>query len=906
MKKALKITGIVLIVFFAILLVLPFVFKGKIMEIAKTEGNKMLQAKFDFTSLDLSFIRNFPKATVTLNNLYIAGVGEFENDTLLSVKEFKVAVNIMSVMGSDGIEISKVILKEPIIHAIVLPDGKANWDIMKETKEVETDTAEASNVMKLALKELVITGARIHYDERQAQMDALINNLNLTLSGDFSADQTTMETDATIDELTYTMGNIMYLNKAKIGANITAEADLKNKLFSLKDNAISLNAIQTSLNGWFKMLPNGYDMDMTVNTSKVQFKDILSLIPAIYNKDFETIKTDGTITMAATAKGLMQGDTLPAFDVNIVIGNAMFQYPSLPQSVKDIQVDASFKNPGGSADLTTIDISKFHFNMAGNPIDFKLHLSTPVSDPNIQASAHGKLDLKAVKQVYPLEGINLQGILDANLELAGRYSYIEQQKYDQFKAEGSLGVQEMKFKGDSIPEVMIEKMLMTFSPQYINLSETKLMVGENDFTVSGNLENMLAYALKGDVLKGKLSVASNYLNLNDFMSNEEKSTKDTVILTALEVPKNIDFNMNATFGKILFEKLEMTNSKGSIHVKDGRVSIDNLSTNSLGGSMLVNGYYSTAENPKQPELNFKLELKNVSFVKTFQTFDMIQKLAPIFENISGNFSSKLDLTTQLKSDYMPILESMKAAGNLSSQEMRVSGVKVMNVLAEKLGNDKLKSISTKDINIPFTIQDGRVTTDAFNLQSGDIKMNLSGSTGLDQTIAYTAKVTLPAKVNLGGILSTANVKIGGTFTKPEISLGVEDMAKDALNVIKGKAEQKLLKALGGKDSTTTAAIQREKAQLVEAATNTAAKLMEEADAAGQKLISEADAAGKKLIDKASNPLAKATAKIAAKKLKEEAESKAKKLKEQANVKGQKLIEEANAKGDALISSKNTK
>lgn len=906
MKKAFKITGIVLIICFAILLVLPFVFKGKIMEIAKSEGNKMLQAKFDFSSLDVSFIRNFPKATITLNNLYIAGVGEFENDTLLSVSELKVAVNVMSVIGNDGIEISKVILKEPAIHAIVLANGKANWEIMKETKEVVTDPKEETSTMKLALKKLEITGARIHYDERQAQMDALINNLNLTLSGDFSADLTTMQTNVTIDDLTYTMGNITYLKNAKIGADITAEADLKNNLFTLKDNTISLNAIQTSLNGWLKMLPNGYDMDMTINTSKVQFKDILSLIPAIYNKDFETIKTDGTIALKATAKGVMQGDTLPAFDVNIAIGNAMFQYPSLPQSVKDIQVDASFKNPGGSADLTTIDVSKFHFNMAGNPIDFKLHLSTPVSDPDIQASAHGKLDLKAVKQVYPLEGMDLQGKLDANLELAGRYSYVEQKKYDQFKAEGSLGVQEMKFKGDSIPEVMIEKMLMTFSPQYINLSETKLMVGKNDFTVSGNLENMLAYALKGDVLKGKLSVASNYLNLNDFMSNEEKTSKDTVVLTAMEVPENIDFSMNATFGKILFEKLEMTNSKGSIQVKEGKVSIDNLSTNALGGSMLVNGYYSTAVNPTQPELNFKLDLKNVSFVKTFQTFDLIQKLAPVFENISGNFSSKLDLTTPLKSDYMPVLESLKAGGSLSSQEMKISGVKVMEMLAGKLGNDKLKSLSTKDIIIPFTIQDGRVTTDAFNLQSGDIKMNLSGSTGLDQTIDYAAKITLPAKVNLGGVLSTANVKIGGTFTKPEISLGVEDMAKEALNAVKGKAEQKLLKALGGKDSTTSAAIERGKAQLIEEATAAAAKLTQEADVAGQKLISEADAAGKKLIDKAGNPLAKASAKIAAKKLKDEAESKARKLKEEANKKGQKLIEEATTKGEALNNNKSAK
>ena len=58
MKKALKIAGITLGVILVLLLVLPFAFQGKIEKIVKQEGNKMLNAQFDFGALDISLLRN--------------------------------------------------------------------------------------------------------------------------------------------------------------------------------------------------------------------------------------------------------------------------------------------------------------------------------------------------------------------------------------------------------------------------------------------------------------------------------------------------------------------------------------------------------------------------------------------------------------------------------------------------------------------------------------------------------------------------------------------------------------------------------------------------------------------------------------------------------------------------------
>ena len=83
MKKGLKIAAITVGVIIILMFLLPFAFQGKIAGIVKTEGNKMLNAQFDFKNLNISLFRNFPQASVTLEDFWLKGTGEFANDTLV-------------------------------------------------------------------------------------------------------------------------------------------------------------------------------------------------------------------------------------------------------------------------------------------------------------------------------------------------------------------------------------------------------------------------------------------------------------------------------------------------------------------------------------------------------------------------------------------------------------------------------------------------------------------------------------------------------------------------------------------------------------------------------------------------------------------------------------------------------
>ena len=70
MKKALKITGISLLVLIALAFAIPILFKGKILTIVKNGINKNVNAKVDFKDLSLSLFRHFSKLSVALENVF--------------------------------------------------------------------------------------------------------------------------------------------------------------------------------------------------------------------------------------------------------------------------------------------------------------------------------------------------------------------------------------------------------------------------------------------------------------------------------------------------------------------------------------------------------------------------------------------------------------------------------------------------------------------------------------------------------------------------------------------------------------------------------------------------------------------------------------------------------------------
>lgn len=894
MKRFLKITATVVAVVLVVAIVTPLLLRGKIGDIVKREANAMLAARLDFEKLDISLLRNFPNASLNLKGLTLVGTDRFEGDTIVAARRITVVVNLMSLVGDEGFEVRKIILASPALHAHKLADGAVNWDVMKPSEPADTTAAEESapSSFRLSVRDFRLTDAVIRYEDDSTGMELRTAPLSLRLSGDMSAESTQLDLDLLAGGVDFTQGGVPLLHDAELALDAEIDADLAEGRFTFSRNTLRLNAIEMRLDGWVQQVGDALAMDVSAGCSEVRFKDLLSLIPAFYKHEFRSLAASGELSMELWARGQMHGAQLPAFELKTEVHNGSFQYSSLPKAVTDINIAAKVSNAGGELDKTEVEISEFGLKMAGNSLSATGYATNLMSDPTFRATLSGRVDLGAIREVYPLEkGIDLAGRIAASMKLAGRMSDVESGRYERISASGSLVVEQLGLHVQQLPEVFIRRAAATISPQAMTLGEFGVTVGGSDLSATGQLTGYLGYLMRGEQLAGRLYVKSDLLDLNEIRAavpadaeaesaEAEKPAEEAAAAPAqaIVVPKNLNLSLNAELKKVLFEKMVITDIAGEMSVAGGTLSLDRLGLQLFGGKASASGRYSTAADPAHPTLSLAASIAKASFPRTFEEIEAVRQLAPIFEKASGDYSLSIDMRTTLDAAMSPDLMSLTAQGEISSENVSVEGVEVFDKLADLLKNDKLRRIEARDLKIRFSIKDGRVTTEPFDLKMGDVNVNMSGATGLDRTIDYTAKVTLPAGV--GGVLGAVNVGIGGTFTSPKITLGVQETVEQVVSNVVSEQIDNLTGGRGGllSDDTQTRA----------------AALREEAQRAGEKLVEAAETQRQKLVDAAAKKgaLAKIAAEAAGDALVDEAKKQSKALLEEAEKQIQKLTQEA--------------
>jgi hypothetical protein len=940
MKKFFKITAIVFAIFLALLIILPFAFQKKIAEQVKTAINENVNAKVDFESFSLSFIRSFPNVNFRLYGLSVINNAPFEGETLADIERISLTVNLMSFFGSDGYEIKSIHLEKPNIKAIILKDGSANWDIMLETDDV-SETDEAPSDFKLALKKISIRNANIIYDDRDMDLYAKLVNSNYTIRGDFTANTTNISIkETTADAFYLTFEKIPLLNGVKFELQAELAADLEAFSFDFLDNKMRFNDLELYLDGNIAMPQSDIIMDITFGSKQTEFKSFLSLIPAIYAKDFKDIKTEGTLAFNGFAKGVMSEDLIPAFEFNLQVKDASFQYPQLPASVTNINITAHAKNPGGDPDLSVINVNEFKMNVAGHPVDFKLNLSTPISDPQIDAHLIGKIDLSKVNEFYPLEkNEKLSGIIDTDVKAKGRLSSIENEKYNDFIFVGKLIAADLNYTSDDISQgVKISKMDFGFSPRFVELKTLQSTIGNSDFSASGRIDNLLGYFLDDQMLTGSFTTKSNFFDLNQFMSEEGVEVPaenieagEPVELTVIEIPANINFTLKSTFEKMIFDNIDMTKVNGTIIIANQSATLQNLTMNMLDGSMTLNGYYSS-KNIKQPVIDFKLDIRQFDIQKTFNTFNTFATIAPIGKRAFGKFSGGLSLRSLLDENLNPVLNSLAGAGNFNSAQVKLVNSPAMVEISDLLKMDMLKELTLNDVNVKFKFKDGRIDVEPFDVKFGNSKANISGYNSFDQDINYLAKFEIPrsefggaandALNNLVGQAASAGLNISpgttvfvgatvtGTATNPKVALSLAQSTEDIKEQIKEQitekidefiddSKEKIKETIDDTKQKVDEELEKRAQQVIKEAEKQAENIRKEAASAAKKLRDEARINAKKLEDEATGPIAKAAAKRTGQEMIDSADKNAKKLEDEADVKARKVITEANQKADRI-------
>lgn len=863
-----------------------------------------------------------------MNDFSVAGTGDFESDTLAAAKSINLVFNLSSLFGKEGYEVRSILIDAAKIKTLVLEDGSANWDIMKESDETESEGDSDSDI-KILLREVKMLNSSFSYIDRESDMAAWLDDLSGSLSGDLTGSKSDLVINLNSDDFTFEMDDMKYISRVKANAIVNVLADLDSMIFRLRDNTVSLNDLQLKLAGTVIMPEDDIETDLTFMAEETSFKSLISLIPAFYMKDFQDLRADGSFNLSGSAKGVYSSadSTMPDISLNLSVKDGLISYPALPEQIRRINVESAIFVDGKDMDKTRVDVTGFHFELAGNPFDMRFYLRTPISDPDIDGSARGKIDLGALSKAVPMDSLELSGLIDIAVDLSGRMSMLEKSQYDRFQASGNIGLKDMTVLMTGYPGISIREADMAITPAFAELKKAELNIGSgSDFSLGGRLQNYIPYMLKDETISGNLSLYSRQIDMTEIMEGMSSDTEDedTTSLAVIKVPENIDFDFRAKVDKFSYNKINAENVSGHIVVKDGILSFRDTGMDLLGGKVTFNAAYDTRDT-LNPFVNASLSVNNLAVKDAFETFNTIRMLAPTAKGVDGKFAFSLNFSSLLQKDFMPRIASITGDGKMQSSELTLVESVVFNTMKEVLKLGQGYTNTFKDLNLSFRIREGRIFVNPFNTRVGNIKMNVSGDQGLDQTVNYVIRTEIP-RADLGNAANSlidglsaqasvfgltvkssdvikVNVNVTGTFLKPLVKPFFGESAPESLSAgIRETAGESVKEKVEEARDKVKSEAEIQGDRLVQEAEETGQKLRDEAASAAEKIRQEARAQADRLIREAESkgPVAKLAAQKAADSVVKEADRRADQLIREADEKAIKLVDEAKSKREELI------
>jgi hypothetical protein len=369
-----------------------------------------------------------------------------------------------------------------------------------------------------------------------------------------------------------------------------------------------------------------------------------------------------------------------------------------------------------------------------------------------------------------------------------------------------------------------------FAPNLFSVKNASFNLGASDFAFSGDMKNAWDFVFDNGILYGDILFKSKFLDLNQFMdtSTPKANTAAAPPSGVIEIPTNMDIKINSEIGKVKYTNMDLSNVKGLVEITKGEAAIHDGKANALGGSMNIDGLYST-KNVAKPGFDMKYTMNNISFKDAFNTLNTVQKLAPIANYIDGKFNTTMTFSGLMNKDMTPDFASLNVDGFINTINGIVRQFKPVEELGNRLNVSALKTIDLKDSKNWFTIKNGAVNLQEFErIVNKDIVLKIGGTHSITQDMSYVIKSRIPKKyitsnnigaqadavvgkaaaelsklgVNLNAVGDFININafVTGSITNPKVNLKfmgtdgqstVQDAAKETVKALAEKAKDSL-------------------------------------------------------------------------------------------------------------------
>jgi AsmA protein len=456
MKKILKISGAALILILVLLIATPFIFKDKITREVKQFANRSLKSEFNFRDVSLSFFSRFPNLTLTVSGFSLLGSPPFEHDTLIVAREIGFGINLKSLF-TDNIRINKVYLENAAIRILYNEKGLSNFDIYQTEDSTQTKPSDTAGGAQIHIEDITFNNCRFTYSDASIPFEVVANGLNYSGKSIYSGNIFDLSSKVKIDSLDVLYDNQLFISQKPVTAQMSTRINSDDLSIFFEKNDLKIKDIPLQFNGKFNFEKDGYSLSLTCLS--VMEKEFLSarfkLVQGrnLYlsaratasvdlerwtkSLDYQTADLKGMFDLSLDAGGYYETgpvtkgglrkevDTvilsIPKFELMTSLSNGYLKYKTLPQALTGISFNLNAVCPDNNYNNISINLEKLKAGFLGNLIEGNFSLKG-LKDMPVEANLQARCDLSQLKDVVPMDSLELSGLLEFKVNASGNYA----------------------------------------------------------------------------------------------------------------------------------------------------------------------------------------------------------------------------------------------------------------------------------------------------------------------------------------------------------------------------------------------------------------------------------------------------------------------------------------------------
>ncbi len=836
-KKILKITGLLLLLVLGVLIAVPFFLEAKIGDLIKNNVNKNINATLDFSEVNLSLLRSFPKAELRIQDMYLLTKGPFEGDTLFKSKSISLEMGIKELLkgAEEPITINSLIFDKAVLKLKTDKQQNANYAIAKE-EGTKSKNESVSSGFTFGLESFQLINSEIIYEDLSSGVLLELKEIEHNGKGDLSLEISELDTQ-TSAMVSFELDSTRYLDNTMVMLEALIGVDLKTDTYSFLKNEGFINKLPLVFEGFVRNFEEKQEVAIKFKTPSSEFDNFLAVIPEVYTQNLKDVKTTGIFNIEGELAGIIDDEYIPEFNIQIDARDASVKYPDLPKAIKNINMDLSIKNTSGLAEDTYVDINKASFAIENDSFELSSKITELLGNTKVSSHIVCNMDLSNISEAYPMpEAIDLKGLLDADINTSFDMESIEKKRYENTALNGHLKVNELRYNSDNLSgPLKIHDASMEFFPAKVLLNNMNGQLGKTDFKVDGTIKNLLGFLFNDEKVSGNFKMNSVNFDLGDFMSKEDvvELEKDKTALNQestelktekIQIPAFLDCTIDAQANSVVYDNLILRNVKGQLKIVDQQAILTNFQSSFYNGTLNLNGFTSTKG--KIPGFSMQLDMSSLDLEETFKNVELFRILAPMAAALKGNLNSAIKISGNLNDDFTPDLESI--SGNLLAEvlgmELNPENAKILNSLNSQLNFIEADKFNLKTIKTALSFKDGMVNVKPFTIKYEDIAITVDGSHSFDKKLNYNLNFEVPRKYlgkQLNSLIAQIDEKeldnltlpvkatVGGFYDAPEINTdlttGMKDLTSRLIAVQKqkmiNKGSEKAGELLGGLLST---------------------------------------------------------------------------------------------------------